>query len=92
MSPIDKVIQDALALPENFKVQLIKQLTESLEPNIEEQTNETQDRQTLMNSQDFWQKLEKLKQQMQEEDIKINTQEISGDVKDKEVGREITLP
>ena len=45
-----------------------------------------------MKSQDFWQKLKKLKQQMQEEDIEINTQEIWVDVRDKEVGREITLP
>ena len=72
MSPIDKVIQDALALPKNFKVQLIKQLTESLETNIEEQAQENKDLQTFMKSQDFWQRLEKLKQQMQEENIEIN--------------------
>jgi len=92
MSPIDKVIQDALALPENFKVQLIKQLAESLEPNIEEQSNANQDRQTFMKSQDFWQRLEELKRQMQEEEIEVNPQEIWGDVRDKEIGREITLP
>ena len=92
MSPIDKVIQDALALPENFKVQLIKQLAESLESNSEEKAIANKDRQTFWKSQDFWQKLEKLKQQMQEEDIEINTQEIWGDARDKEVGREITLP
>ncbi len=86
MSPINKIFQDALALPENFRVQLIKQLSESLESNLEEQAKENQE------SQVFWQRLEELKQQMQEEEIEVNTQEIWGDIREKEVGREITLP
>ncbi len=86
MSPINKIFQDALALPKNFRVQLIKQLSESLESNLEEQAKENQE------NQDFWQRLEELKQQMQEEGIEINTQEIWGDIRDKKVGREITLP
>lgn len=37
MSPIDKITQEALALPTDLKVQLVEQLIESLESNIDEQ-------------------------------------------------------
>ena len=37
MSPIDKITQEALALPTDLKVQLVEQLIESLESNINEQ-------------------------------------------------------
>ena len=37
MSPIDKITQEALALPKDLKIQLVEQLMESLESNIDEQ-------------------------------------------------------
>ena len=51
--------------------------------------NEVQRQQTPIRKVDFWQKLEKLKNQMQQEDIKIKPEEIWGDVRDKDAGREI---
>lgn len=56
--------------------------------------NEVQRRQTSfkkIDKIDFWQGLEQLKIKMQEEEIEINPPEIWGDVRDKEVGREIIL-
>ncbi len=53
--------------------------------------NEVQRRQISVKKIDFWQGLEKLKIKMQEEGIEINPQEIWGDVRDKEIGREIIL-
>ncbi len=38
MSPIEKITQDALALPSNLKVELVEKLIASLECNIDEQT------------------------------------------------------
>lgn len=37
MSTIDKITQEALALPKDLKIQLVEQLMESLESNIDEQ-------------------------------------------------------
>ena len=37
MSPIDKITQEALALPTDLKVQLVEKLIESLEYKIDEQ-------------------------------------------------------
>ena len=84
MSPIDKITKEALALPTDLKLQLLKQLVTSLNQD-KAQANATQ-------GLDFWEKLETLKQKMKEEAIEINPQEIWGDVRDKEVGKEITLP
>ena len=39
-----------------------------------------------------WQGLEQLKVKMRQEEIEINPSEIWGDVRDKEVGRDIVLP
>ena len=54
--------------------------------------NEVQRRQVSLKKIDFWQGLEQLKIKMQEEGIEINPPEIWGDVRDKEIGREIILP
>ena len=37
MLPIEKITQEALALPSDLKAQLVEQLIESLESNIDEQ-------------------------------------------------------
>lgn len=37
MLPIEKITQEALALPSNLKVQLVEKLIESLESNIDEE-------------------------------------------------------
>ncbi|MEO1673263.1 MAG: hypothetical protein AAFR77_21210 [Cyanobacteria bacterium J06631_2] len=54
--------------------------------------NEVQRRQTSFKQVDFWQELEQLKIQMQQEGIEVNPQEVWGDIRDKEAGRDIVLP
>jgi hypothetical protein len=39
----------------------------------------------------FWEDVEKLRTKMQQEGIEINTEEIWGDVRDKDLGREVIL-
>lgn len=92
MSPIDKIMQEALALPTELKVQLVEQLVASLNSNTEEQVSVNQKQENSLKSQDFWHKLEKLKLQMQEEKIEVDPQEVWSDIRAKEIGREITLP
>lgn len=92
MLSIDELTQEVLALPKDLKLQLLGQLAENLELTIEKQTSANRDLQTFMKSQAFFEKLEMLKQQMQEEEIEVNPSEIWGDVRDKEAGREVTLP
>ena len=52
---------------------------------------EIQRRQSSNEKIDFWQELEQLKNKMKQEGIDIDPQEIWGDIRDQEVGREITL-
>lgn len=40
----------------------------------------------------FWQGVERLREEMQQEEIEINAEEIWGDVRDTEIGRDIVLP
>ena len=40
----------------------------------------------------FWQELDLLREEMQQEGIEIDTEEIWGDVRDKEIGRDVVLP
>ena len=53
--------------------------------------SEIQRRQHPTEKINFWQEVEQLRSQMQQEGIEIDTQEIWENVRDKEVGREITL-
>jgi hypothetical protein len=45
----------------------------------------------LINKVYFWQEVERLRERMQQEEIEIDSQEIWRDVRDKGIGREITL-
>ena len=53
--------------------------------------HEVQRCQTAPEKIDFWQELERLKFEMKQEGIEINLQEVWGDVRDKEKGRDIVL-
>lgn len=53
--------------------------------------NEVQRRQPSTTKINFWQRVEQLKIQMQQEGIEINPQEIWGALREREIGREIIL-
>ncbi len=40
----------------------------------------------------FWQEVNKLRVEMQQEGIEIDTEEVWGDVRDREIGRDVVLP
>jgi hypothetical protein len=53
--------------------------------------SEIQRHKSLGKKTKFWENVEKLRIKMQQENIEIDTEEIWGDVRDKDFGREIIL-
>ena len=49
-------------------------------------------RQSPSTKTNFWQEVTKLRTEMQQEGIEIDTEEIWGDVRDRGIGRDVILP
>jgi hypothetical protein len=58
---------------------------------VEAIVQEVQRHQPSSTKPDFWESLQRIRQQMAEEGIEVNPDEVWGDLRDKSVGREVDL-